>query len=728
MEKLEVLNYENDKHRFIKSSVSLGDMYTTIKEVIWDINDKIEEINIKNMKFVNALFPVKERAKLQSKKNYNEDAEIIRVIFGLIPKPKENQFKCNIKFEEDPKSLRIDYYCLNSIVIIIMYILENIIRKTEFPQLLNEVFNNNFKDIMDIGIWGSSLMKFKDAFNKIENLTFSLTGSHDDNISLNDTLLFYYFFPVLFPKVKCVTINLNQSKINNIYNIDKNPYKIKEADIIDFCLKFQNLFISNYIISDLISNLDTLCALRIIMSESFINEINYIFNKEFGGSKIFKEMIGKKISLIYFRKFMLKRLIPIPKLSLAVNSLDVFLFKEVINLIVMHRGSEQLELQLFSEPKFFNLRKIYLNYLTSQEDEINPNIAEKYQIIMYPYIDSLDENILQLIEEEKIPDLLFPKFKKNINKLKLILSESVNNFKNFYLDISPYEELCKYDNYNIEILLFIYAIISALEKSKTIKILELICLNINYISVQQIRKKINNLIDGKSIDLSGCNQLESLTLNMTGISLFLDFNKLPTNSLKKLIVDISTVKDMKALNEGLKNQQSDLQNLLEIKLNLCLTDSDKLFEEFLRIYENLPYNLECFKLSIENSIGKLDLIKIMKGILKNINLTKEKNIFYSLNCNSKELEIYLYNNRIYALKEFFINNNAFFVEKCSYNDQQIRKINISLIKWPELDIISTILLSFNKIANKTEIKNNQKIFSKIFSFMGKSQEFVVNLN
>jgi hypothetical protein len=226
--------------------------------------------------------------------------------------------------------------------------------------------------------------------------------------------------------------------------------------------------------------------------------------------------------------------------------------------------------------------------------------------------------------------------------------------------------------------------------------LELICLNINYISVLQIRKKINNLIDGKSIDLSGCNQLESLTLNMTGISLFLDFNKLPTNSLKKLIVDISTVKDMKALNEGLKNQQSDLQNLLEIKLNLCLTDSDKLFEEFLRIYENLPYNLECFKLSIENSIGKLDLIKIMKGILKNINLTKEKNIFYSLNCNSKELEIYLYNNRIYALKEFFINNNAFFVEKCSYNDQQNRKLNISLIKWPELDIISNILLSFNK--------------------------------
>ena len=135
------------------------------------------------------------------------------------------------------------------------------------------------------------------------------------------------------------------------------------------------------------------------------------------------------------------------------------------------------------------MRKIYLNYLTAQDfHEIDPNIVEKYQIIMYPYIDSLDENILPLIEEEKIPDLLFSQFRNSINKLKLILSESSKIYKYFYFDISPYEELNKYDNYNIEILLFNFAVLSALKVSSSLKELSLKCLNINYSSVLQIKK------------------------------------------------------------------------------------------------------------------------------------------------------------------------------------------------------------------------------------------------
>ena len=727
---MEILNYDSEKHVFIKSISNLSDLLIKIRELNWDFEDKNSQFDLKFMKSVDALFGDKEKSKNPKKMKSNEDADLIKIIYNSLHKPEENQFKCNIIFnEEDPKSLRIDYYCLTSIGNIIMYILKYIIKENNFPQLLNEVFDNNFMMIMDIQFWGKSLIQFKNIFNEIENLNFCLSGPHDDDIDLKYTILFSYFYKVLFPKVKNVTINLNQTRINNIYNVDKNPYKIKEADVIGFCKKFEKLFLSNLIITNLIANTENLRALRILMSESFINEINYIFDKEFEKSQ-FREMISKKTSLLYFRKLMMIK--SISRLSLTINSLDVFLFKDAINLIGLHQGAEKLELELFSDPKYFNLRKIYLNYLNSQEfHEIDPNIVGKYQIIMYPYIESLDDNIMcPLVEEEKIPDLLFPEFKKNLNKLKLILSEKefVKNFKYFYLDITPYEELLKYDKYNIEILLFIFVILSALEQSTLMKTIQLKCVNINYTTVLQIRKNINKLTNNKLINLRNFKELEMLNLNMPGISLFVDFNNLPVTNLKKLNIDISTLKDMESLNEGLKNQKNELVKLLEIKIILSFNNDEKIFEEFLKIYDYIPASIESFKLTIENTLGKNELLKIMKGIHKNININSDKNKYFSLHCYSKELEAYLNDGKIKNLKEFFKSNNAYFVNKCKFNPEQNRRLSFSLIKWPELDLMKSIMLSFNKKLEKSEeIKNNKNIFSNIFNFIGKSQDFWVSL-
>ncbi len=724
---IEVLNYDSENRRFTKYSSNLGDIFTKIRKLnCWDLEDLIPGFELKCMKTVDLLFGDKDRTKLQSKKiKNNEDAELIKIIYNAMPKPKENQFKCNIKFDENnPKSLNIDYYCLQTISVIIMHILENIIKPSNFPSLLNEVLSNNFCRIMDISLWGSSLMKYKNDFNEVESLSFYLSTTHDDKFDINYTILFYYFFPVLFPKVKNVTINLNVNRINNIYNIDKNPYKIKECDVVEFSTRFENLFISNFIIINLISNIENLYALRILMCESFINEINYVFGKEFEKSN-FKELKTKKLSLIYFRK--LNYIKTVTNLSLTINSLDTFLFKEAINLVVLYRLATQLELELFSEPKYFNIRKIYLNYLTSQEfKEIDPNIVEKYQIIMYPYIESLDENILSLIEEEKIPDLLFPQFRDNINKLKLILNESAKNYQYFYLDISPYEELCRYDNYNIEILLFIFAVLSALKESTLLKTFKLKCLNINYSSVVQIKKNINKLINGELIDLSGCTQLENISLNMTGISLYLDLNKLPVNSLKIINIKISTLKDLEEFNSALKNQKNELVKLSKIKICLGINDNIQIFKEFLKIYDYLPPNLETFILTIENTIGKIELLQIMKCIYKNIDLTKEKSVNYILNSNSKELEAYLHDIKINNLKEYFMNNNGTFIEKCKYCGELTRRMNFTLIKWPQVDIIKSILFCFSKKINTNE--NNKIIYSKIFSFMGKSRNFDVNLS
>ena len=213
---------------------------------------------------------------------------------------------------------------------------------------------------------------------------------------------------------------------------------------------------------------------------------------------------------------------------------------------------------------------------------------------------------------------------------------------------------------------------------------------------------------------------------MAGISLYLDFNKLSVDNLRKIIIEISTLKDMKAFNEALRNLNDRLLNLVKIKLCLVLNDNDKIFEEFLNIYDNIPLNIDIFKLTIENTIGKNELIKIMKGVYKNINITRDKKANYILYCNSKELEGYLHDIKINYLREYFLDNNVSFVEKCKYNEEQNKRISLSLIKKPQIDKIKPIIFCFNKIVNNNEI--NKILCSKIFSFMGKEQSFIINLN
>ena len=747
---MEILNYNYKKHTFERMpdySKKLSDLVVKAKEIIWDYEEcGIDNLlDIKLMKYIDGLYG--DKTKNQNKKNTKgtEIAEIVKLVFYQLPKPNENIFKNNLTYSDDSKkSLKIDYLCLISICNIIWYILKDIVDQKNFPQLLNEILEqNNYSKIMDVKIWDASLMKYKNDFNKVESISFNLSGSHDANIELYYSILFYYFYKVLFPNVHHIYINLNETKINNIYNADKNPYKIRENDVISFCDKFKYLFLSNFIITSLIGSNVNLQSLRIVMYESYIHEIIHVFSNEFEKSR-FREKISIKHSLIYFRKLML--ISQISRLSITINCLDRILFKEIINLIALNRNTEILELQLFPDQKPYNLRKLYLNYLRGLEfDEIDPEINEKYQIIMYPYVDSLD-NISPLIEEEKIPDLLFPIFKKNINNLRLALNDYIKAYKTFYLDISPYEELCKYDNYNVEILLFIYIILSALETSSMINKLQIQCLNINYISVQQIKKTINKLkkeklkeenknVELKDIDLSKCEVLESIIFNMTGISFFVDFSKLPINSLKSLDIEISSLRDLKSINEGLKSQKDKFKKLTEIRLNICINIFEDIFDELLKIFENIPFSVKNIKITIENIIGKSELYRILKAYHRNIR--KEQKINCLLDCNSKELEGFFDESKIKLLKDSYNAENGFFINKCELKTLKhknqatiIKEITFSLVDWPEKNIMGSIINSFTKSVNeyKDFQRYNKNIFSRIFSFIGNTHELVLHLD
>jgi hypothetical protein len=275
--------------------------------------------------------------------------------------------------------------------------------------------------------------------------------------------------------------------------------------------------------------------------------------------------------------------------------------------------------------------------------------------------------------------------------------------------------------------------------------LQLKCLNINYISVQLIKKAINNLKkeklknenkdeELKDIDLSRCEVLQSIAFNMTGISFFIDFNKLPINSLKNLDIEISSLKDLKSINEGLRNQKDKFTKLTEIRLNICINNFEDIFDELLKIFENIPFSVEILKIAIENIIGKNELYKILKSYHRNIR--KEKKMNCILYCNSKELEGHSDESKIKLLKDSFNAENGLFINKCELISLKtknqaptVKKIIFSLVDWPEKNIMGSIINSFTKSVSKYKDfqRYNKNIFSRIFSFIGNTHELVLHL-
>lgn len=186
---------------------------------------------------------------------------------------------------------------------------------------------------------------------------------------------------------------------------------------------------------------------------------------------------------------------------------------------------------------------------------------------------------------------------------------------------------------------------------------------------------------------------------------------------------------MEALNNALKNQKDNYYvKLSKIKLCICLNVCNEIFDEFLKIYENIPLNLEELDVKIENIISKNELLKILKAFYKNKN---EKNITYTLHCNSKELEGYCDENKMIILEQFLKDNNVDFIGKCKYKVNKLPEMAFGVIKWPELNILKSIILSLNRNMNTIEDRlkfNNKKIFSNIFNYMGKSKDFFVILD
>ena len=677
---MEILNceYKNNNLEIKKDKVNLGSIVGDIQVNFYQLDEDLEKFYIlENMKiFAN-------RSKSVGK-IWNPNMEKAELIKNIVLQSNPG-IPSNINLEIENKKIRVDYFCIKSISNDIIRLLKTIVDKKDYQKILVELIEqSNLNRSIDDKKKDSSLYlkQISDKFNNVEEISFELSDKKDENFEINNILLFYFFYKLLFPKVNSIIINLDLIQLSEKYNQLKNPYNFKDDKIKEFAENFKNIIFANFLVTCaiMLSN-ETLAKLKIEASESYINEINYIINKQCK-NKNYTEKIMKENGLILFKKLM--KIKNINNLSLSINCLDRFLFNELISFITLNRNMQILELNLFYNPKFFIMRKIYLNYLKGQDYyEIDPNIMDKYAIVYFPYIETLEKDIPSRVEEEKIPDLIFPEFKKNLNILKMILNEYIISFCEFSLDISPYDELSKYENYNVEIILFIFSILLFLEKSKNIKTLRLKCSNIDYNLVSLILKKINKLISLKLIDFSGCEKLSNLSLEIQGISLILNFSKLPFNSLEKLDLSISALKDIEKLDEFFKEHKDDLKNLTQLNLSFPFVyDFDNSTKSFIKIFDNLPPNLKILTINNENMMQKEDILEIIKKIQNNkISLNCE------LKCECFELEEFLNDNKIEDLKVFLNSNGNINIEKLEIIKDTIGGIKFSYFVSPNQEIL-----------------------------------------
>jgi len=727
---MEILNcqYENHKLEIREQDKTkdLGNLVVKIQENFYDIEDDMDSLYIlENMKTYEALFGDRPKHGGKNISPSEERATLIRIVCQQIGKEKPY---C-LNFKKNNKKLKIDYLCLESIATVIKKMLESIIDKDDFHHLLDEIIEkNNFSSIFNCEIWGMQLKQLKTAFNQVEELSFELSGNNDDEFDINYILLLHYFYKVLFPKVISISINLDVLNVSKKINELKNPYDFKVSKVGEISKSFDNLFLANFLITCIIAmskDSSSLNKLKIKSSESFINENNYIICNEYKNKNI-KEKIRKEKGFILFKKLM--KIKTVTSLNFSINCLDRFLFKEVINFIALRQTIKSLELNLFYNPKFFNKRKIYLNYLGCQDfTEIDPNIIDKYGIIYFPYIKNLGEDIMGVIEEEKIPDLLYPEFKKNLNNLKIILNQYITTLKEFNLDITPYDELTKYENYSVQIVLFILALLFSLERSKEIESIKLKCSNYEYAYISQIMKRINKLITPRLIDLSKCEKLKNLTIDIQGISLLLDFTSLPFNSLQNLDLSIAALKDMEKLHDFFKNQKNNFKSLTQLNLTFTFAyDTYFTFKTFIKIFDNLPPCIKTLNINNENMMKKEDIFEIIKKIHKS-----KIPINCEFKCECLDLEEFLNSDKLENLKKFLNSKGNINIDKCEIIRGEFRRIKLSLTTSPSEDIIKSIVFCVNKIINNDEVTkkdNHKKIFTNILKFMVQKQNFDIILN
>ena len=623
-------------------------------------------------------------------------------------------------------SLVIDYPCLKSIVEIIIKMLAPWINKKEFPDMLeNKLLKRNFPDDPNSILWKESLQLHLTRLGRVTNVTFKLSNREfDKNIELNIIILFAIFFNIIFQSVHSTGINLNIHSINRRYKKETNPYKISIDNTQKYGANFNDIFIANYIVAQLIERSKKINKLKIVQDDSYISEVLSVYQSSWNNITFdFNEY-----NLVFTKLMCLTAL---KEVNINVNILDPMLFTSLNELIVNNNNLELLNITFFPMNKYLSFRKLYVNYLFySKNKELNKSEEKIKGEIVYPYINSLG-NPKMIIPEEKIPLCLYDSFAEHLKDLQLILSNAITNLSSLEVDATPYLEISKYDEYNTSLFIFIYNILSFVKGGRSLKHLTLECKN-NTNKYDFLCEKLPLLNNGK-IDLSNSN-LASIILGIYNFSRLLPLERFPKKELRYIGLENLSLEDLENFNEYCISHRDSFPKLEKVEFVFDYM-IESLSKEIVRIFSGaLPKQLKLLKIKIENEIEFKKIIKIIKKLYEDFDNLDPKLAITFEGC-IQEFEIYKkkfsFIRKVSGMLKQTLSKN-----KISYNVKFMNfySFKIRIIKLPKTPSYYYVISSFEKAykrRNKSEMKidafNKQKIYSNIFNFMnGKSISMIVN--
>jgi hypothetical protein len=136
---------------------------------------------------------------------------------------------------------------------------------------------------------GENIEIIIDKFNNVQNIIIDIynkTNFQEDinqdyryDIRVNDIMLFSFFFKTLFPNISSIDIDLNIIPINEKFFSYKSNFN--ENTINNLAENYKDLFITNYIILNILITKFNVFKGKIKMYDSYLLELQNIFSKEF---------------------------------------------------------------------------------------------------------------------------------------------------------------------------------------------------------------------------------------------------------------------------------------------------------------------------------------------------------------------------------------------------------------------------------------------------------------
>ena len=460
------------------------------------------------------------------------------------------------------------------------------------------------------------------------NLEITKNLMENQNIVLENVLLFYVFYEALLKNCLKINIDMSIPRLDNYYcKLAMKPklYSMNDKNVIQNINPiFLRGLLVNYLIMKGIGE-HFYAREGLLLSyeqyDSYIIELYSLFQKELSELKE-KEInfVCNYVNCNFLFYNVLYFLSPKTGFKLDLNVLDPLLFKNIIYtiFIILSNGEpiQNIEISLFPRENLenkINIHKIYLNHLyfnnfTKSEipkelKEINYNVNNHTN---FNWKNKESDNIIA-VDEDKIYDILFEDFNTNLFYL-LVLVDKNSQTLSESIKINLPQNLLTKKKYVHSIAYFIFNIFNFLYKK---------CLSIN---MSQFKLSTNiqlpeSLCKFPKMCLRDV-KINNLKLKICNISYILDLNSLPYSTCSLLSLSNLSYEDLVGLIEALRKKMGEETILkhLKLKFGYSLFINLNVIEDMLRNY-SFPKSLSYLTMRFKNELSTNEYFELMWKVI-----------------------------------------------------------------------------------------------------------------